>query len=158
MDFEVKIKKPIIVFGALSILCFFIVVFWTIKTSPSHSELESKSVYYDRYSNILLYGKIVDKISIDNDRYSTYFIEVSKSNTQLHDLRDSASNYFLVINGNNAKMVYAMSYSIFVNDSIEINYKNKVMLIFRNGQQIQQYPLPSFSDIYLSMLKNGINK
>jgi len=150
--------KKIIIFSIFSLLAFLVIVFFLIRqTVTTKSIAKVKDVYYERYSNIELSGKIVKKISIDNDRYSTYYIKISKSNTNSHDLTDSVGDYFLVVNGDVAKMVYAMSYDIAVDDSLNINYKNKEMLIYRNNKLIKMYPLPSFTDYYLSMQEKGIN-
>lgn len=152
-------RQRLIIFVTLFGLGFLVLLIFVIssvkKTDVSYLEMDVKDAYYDNYRNIKLGGKIVKKTSLDNDRYSLYEIDNAQSSVQTHDLRDSLSDYFLVIHGNKAKMVYYMSYTIFVGDSVAIDYEKRQMLIFRKNKLVNEYMTPPFSDYYISMRKKA---
>lgn len=124
----------------------------------SKEKAVEENVYYDRYRNITLSGKIIRKTSLDNDRYSLYEIDIAKSTVEHHDLRDSSSDYFLVVEPRKAQIVYSMSYNIFENDSVEINYGNRKLYLYRKGILLNHYTLPSFLDYYVSMRKKAFGR
>ena len=153
MKFNWTSSNIIIVASILLTLFSVSIIYGIITHEASEKEWDVKDIYYKRYENIKLNGKIVKKESIDNDRYSIYTILINTTSVKQHDLRDSLSDYFLFIKGDTAKMVFGLSTSIFVEDSIEINYKGKIVNVYRNNKLTGQYSAPSFSEIYLSKQK-----
>lgn len=155
-------KQRIIIFTTLfgfGLIVLVIFVIFNVKsTNLSYQETDKKDAYYDAYKNIKLSGKIIKKTSLDNDRYSLYEINIAQSSVQNHDLRDSLSDYFLVIHGDSAKMVYYMSYTIFINDSVDIDYEKRQMLIFRKHKLVNEYMTPPFSAYYISMRKKAFGR
>ena len=151
--------KTFLIVVVITTIVFFIRMFFSIKqVNISKEKAREKNVYYDRYRNIILSGKIIKKTSLDNGRYSLYEIEIAKSTINQHDLRDSVSDYFLVIDPQRAKMVYSMSYNIFENDSVEVNYGNRKLYLYRKGVLLNHYTLPSFVDYYVSMRKKAFGR
>lgn len=143
-------------FGLIVLVTF--VIFNVKSTNLSYQETDKKDAYYDAYKNIKLSGKITKKTPLDNDRYSLYEINIAQSSIQNHDLRDSLSDYFLVIHGHSAKMVYYMSYTIFINDSVDIDYEKRQILIFRKNKLVNEYMTPPFSAYYISMRKKAFGR
>lgn len=153
-----NIRIILMLFG-LSFIGFLIFVVFSIKRSKvSYQEMDKRDIYYKRYQDIRLSGKIARKTSLDNDRYSLYEIDVAQSSVETHDLRDSTGDYFLIIEPGKARMTYNMSYTLFVDDSVAIDYEKREMLVFRKGKPVNEYMTPPFSDYYISMRKKAFGR
>jgi hypothetical protein len=151
--------KTFLIVVVITTIVFFIRMFFSIKhVNMAKEKAGEKDVYYDRYRNIILSGKIIKKTSLDNDRYSLYEIDVAKSTIEHHDLRDSAKDFFLVIDGEKAQMVYNLSYDIFENDSVEVNYGSRYLYVYRKGILTHSFTVPSFVDYYVSMRKKAFGR
>ena len=150
-------KKYIFIIAIISFLIFVINLvsdIWKFESTPNKFTYDDS--YYLRYKDFKLYGTVEKKYTIDNDRYSLYFIKPFKSNYKLHDLRDSNKNFFLTINRDSAFFVFSMSYDILVNDMIFINYKQLTMNVFRKNKQVGSYSLPNFREKDSIMRKKGL--
>lgn len=153
-----NIRIILTLFG-LSLIGFLTFIIFSVKRSKgSYQEMDKRDVYYERYQDIRLSGKIVSKTSLDNDRYSLYEIDITQSSVQTHDLRDSTGDYFLIVEPGKAKMVYYMSYTLFNDDSVAIDYEKREMLVFKKGKLVNEYMTPPFSDYYISMRKKAFGR